>query len=105
VAGATGIDLVVLVVAADDGVMPQTREHLAIMSLLGLSRGLVALTKIDMVEPGMVELASEDVRQAVKGTFLEDAPIFPLSSISGAGLEEFKRALFKLASETRPRSA
>jgi len=105
VAGATGIDLVVLVVAADDGVMPQTREHLAIMSLLGLSRGLVALTKIDMVEPGMVELASEDVRNAVKGTFLEDAPIYPLSSITGTGLEEFKRALFKLAAETRPRSA
>jgi selenocysteine-specific elongation factor len=105
VAGASGIDLVILVVAADDGVMPQTREHLAIMSLLGLSRGLIALTKIDMVEPGMVELSSEDVRGAVKGTFLEDAPIFPLSSISGQGLEEFKRALFKLASETRPRSA
>ncbi len=105
VAGASGIDLVILVVAADDGVMPQTREHLAIMGLLGLSRGLIALTKIDMVEPGMVELASEDVRQAVAGTFLEDAPIFPLSSISGAGLEEFKKALFRLASETRPRSA
>jgi selenocysteine-specific elongation factor len=105
VAGATGIDLVVLVVAADDGVMPQTREHLAIMSLLGLERGIVALTKIDMVEPGLVELAAEDVRQAVAGTFLEDAPIFPLSSITGQGLEEFKRALFQLAAETKPRSA
>ena len=60
VAGATGIDLVVLVVAADDGVMPQTREHLSIMQILGVTRGLVALTKIDMVEPGMVELARED---------------------------------------------
>jgi selenocysteine-specific elongation factor len=105
VAGATGIDLVVLVVAADDGVMPQTREHLAIMSLLGLERGLVALTKIDMVEPGLVELAAEDVRAAVRGTFLEDAPIFPLSSITGQGLDEFKRALFRMAAETRPRSA
>ncbi|MBK7643784.1 MAG: selenocysteine-specific translation elongation factor [Planctomycetes bacterium] len=105
VAGASGIDLVVLVVAADDGVMPQTREHLAIMSLLGLSRGLVALTKIDMVEPGMVELASDDVRGAVAGTFLADAPIFPLSSITGEGLEEFKRALFQLAAQTKPRSA
>jgi len=105
VAGATGIDLVILVVAADDGVMPQTREHLAIMGLLGLTRGLIALTKIDMVEPGLVELAAEDVRETVKGTFLEDAPIFPLSSISGQGLEEFKQGLFRLAAQTRPRSA
>jgi selenocysteine-specific elongation factor len=105
VAGATGIDLVILVVAADDGVMPQTREHLAIMGLLGLERGLIALTKIDMVEPALVELATEDVRAAVKGTFLEDAPVFPLSSISGKGLEEFKRALFQIAAETKPRSA
>ncbi len=104
VAGATGIDLVVLVVAADDGVMPQTREHLAIMGLLGIQRGLVALTKIDMVDPSLVELASEDVRAAVKGTFLEDAPIFPLSSTRGTGLEEFKRALFRMAAETKPRS-
>ncbi len=104
VAGATGIDLVVLVVAADDGVMPQTREHLSIMSILGVSRGLVALTKIDMVEPAMVELAMEDVRAAVKGTFLEDGPILPLSSITGAGLEEFRAALCRMASETPPRS-
>ena len=104
VAGATGIDLVVLVVAADDGVMPQTREHLSIMQILGVTRGLVALTKIDMVEPGMVELAREDVRAATRGTFLEDAPILPLSSLTGTGLEEFKRELFRLAAETEPRS-
>lgn len=104
VAGATGIDLVVLVVAADDGVMPQTREHLSIMGILGVSRGLVALTKIDMVEPAMVELAIEDVRGAVKGTFLEDAPILPLSSISGAGLDEFRSVLYRMAAETPPRS-
>jgi selenocysteine-specific elongation factor len=103
VAGASGIDLVILVVAADDGVMPQTREHLAIMTLLGIQRGLVALTKIDMVEPGMVELAMDDVRGVVQGTFLEDAPILPLSSITGAGLDEFKRVLFQLAAETKPR--
>src|SRR5688572_7772538 len=75
VAGATGIDLVVLVVAADDGVMPQTREHLDIMGLLGLERGIIALNKIDMVEPGMADLAEEDVRAAVQGTFLADAPV------------------------------
>src|SRR5688572_23659627 len=104
VAGATGIDLVVLVVAADDGVMPQTREHLAIMQILGVRRGLIALTKIDKVEPELVELAAEDVRAATRGTFLEGAPLLPLSSLSGQGLDEFKRALFRLAAETQPRS-
>ncbi len=104
VAGATGIDLVVLVVAADDGVMPQTREHLAIMQILGVERGLVALTKIDMVEPEMVELAAEDVRATVRGTFLDGAPILPLSALTGEGLEAFKRELFRLAAATRPRS-
>ncbi|MDP6539560.1 MAG: selenocysteine-specific translation elongation factor [Planctomycetota bacterium] len=97
VAGASGIDLVVLVVAADDGVMPQTREHLAIMDLLGVSRGLVALTKIDMVEPELAELAEEDVREAVADTFLADAPIHGVSAVSGEGLEAFKEALFAAA--------
>jgi len=103
VAGASGIDLVVLVVAADDGVMPQTREHLAIMTLLGISRGLVALTKIDVVEPALVEMAVEDVRAVVQGTFLEDAPILPLSSITGEGIPAFKETLFALAAGTKPR--
>jgi len=104
VAGASGIDLVVLVVAADDGVMPQTREHLAIMQILGVRRGLVALSKVDMVEPGMVELAREDVREATRGTFLEDAPLLPVSAVSGTGMEEFKTLLFRMAAETPPRS-
>ncbi len=105
VAGASGIDVVILVVAADDGVMPQTREHLAIMTLLGLTRGLVALTKIDAVEPALVEMAMEDVRAAVADTFLADAPILPVSALTGAGLAEFKAVLFRLAAETKPRSA
>ncbi len=105
VAGATGIDLVILVVAADDGVMPKTREHLAIMSLLGIERGLIALTKIDMVDPELVQLAAEDVRAAVAGTFLEKAPIFPLSSLRGDGLEAFQKALCQMASQTPARSA
>ena len=104
VAGATGIDLVVLVVAADDGVMPQTREHVAILGLLGVKRGLVALTKIDMVEPALVELAADDVRTTLRGTFLADAPILPLSSITKQGLDEFQRVLFRMAAETPPRS-
>ncbi|MFN0006265.1 MAG: selenocysteine-specific translation elongation factor [Planctomycetota bacterium] len=105
VAGATGIDIVLLVVAADDGVMPQTREHLAIMTLLGVQRGLVALTKIDAVEKGMVELATEDIRVTVRGTFLEDAPILPVSSITRQGLPELLAALQRLAAQTVPRSS
>ena len=104
-AGASGIDLVVLVVAADDGVMPQTREHLQIMELLGVERGMVALTKIDMVDEELVELAEEDVRDCLHGTFLEDAPLFRLSAVSGEGLDEFRRALLAAASAIEPRSA
>ena len=104
VAGASGIDLVVLVVAADDGVMPQTREHLSIMSLLGVERGMVALTKVDIVDPELVELAEEDVQEAARGTFLDGAPIFRLSAVSGVGMEEFKAALFAAAGEIEPRS-
>ncbi len=105
VAGATGIDLVILVVAADDGVMPQTREHLAIMSLLGVRRGFVALTKIDAVESGMVELAAEDIAGAVRGTFLEGAPIQLVSSTTGEGVAELRALLQRIAAETPPRSA
>ena len=105
VAGATGIDLVVLVVAADDGVMPQTKEHLAIMGLLGVSRGFVALTKIDAVDPATIELAEEDVRAAVRGTFLEGAPVVRLSSITGEGLDDFRAVLDRMAAATAPRAA
>ena len=87
VAGATGIDFVLLVIASDEGVMPQTREHLEICSLLGIRQGLVALTKIDMVDPDLLELAKEDVATFLKGTFLENAPIYPVSSVTGEGLE------------------
>ncbi len=105
VAGASGIDLVVLVVASDDGVMTQTREHLAIMHLLGVKRGLVALTKIDSVDAELVELAAEDVREVLKGTFLEGAPILPISAITGEGLEEFKSQLFAMADDVEPRAS
>ena len=104
VAGATGIDLVVLVVAADDGVMPQTREHLMIMQLLGVERGMIALTKTDKVEPELVDLAEEDVRASVGGTFLEGAPLVRFSARTGSGLDELRAALFRLAAETPPRS-
>ena len=104
VAGASGIDLVVLVVAADDGVMPQTTEHLQIMQLLGVERGLVALNKIDKVDAEMIDLAEEDVRENVQGTFLEDAPVCRLSAVSGEGLKAFRERLFGMAAEVTPRS-
>ena len=96
VAGATGIDVVLLVVAADDGVMPQTREHLQIMSLLGLASGAVALTKVDMVDDEMLELVRSDVEDLVRGTFLEGAKIVPVSSVTGRGLDELRAELSRL---------
>ena len=104
VAGATGIDIVVLVVAADDGVMPQTREHLAIMQILGVERGFVALTKVDTVDEEMAMLAEEDVRETLVGTFLEGAPILHVSSITGEGIDDLKQLLATLASEATPRT-
>jgi len=93
VAGAVGIDLVVLVVAADEGVMPQTREHLDICQLLGIARGVVALTKADTVDETLLEMAAADVAETLKGTFLEKAPIVPCSSKTGAGLDALKQAI------------
>ena len=104
VAGATGIDIVILVVAADDGVMPQTREHLAILELVGARRGLVALTKVDAVDSEMAELAAEEVRETLAGTFLEGAPILFVSSVTGAGLDALREHLVRLADEVEPRS-
>jgi selenocysteine-specific elongation factor len=93
VAGAVGIDLVVLVVAADEGVMPQTREHLDICGLLGIRRGLVALTKCDLVDDDLRELAALDVREALAGTFLQGAKVIPCSVVTGAGLRELVQAI------------
>lgn len=97
-AGATGIDFVLLVVAADDGPMPQTREHLAILNLLGLSRGAVALTKIDCVPEERVVQAQAEVESLLQGTPLEGSPIFPLSAVSGAGVEPLRHYLEQAAS-------
>ncbi len=99
VAGATGIDLVAMVIAADEGVMPQTREHMEICSLLDIRYGLVVLTKIDMVDEEMLELATEDVRDFVQGTFLEGAPIVNVSSMTGQGLPELLSALDQLSAK------
>ncbi len=99
VAGASGIDAVMLVIAADEGVMPQTREHLEICTLLGIKHGLVALTKIDAVDEEMLELAKEDVTEFLQDSSLANAPIFAVSSIEGTGLDELKNHIIKLNKE------
>jgi selenocysteine-specific elongation factor len=99
VAGATGIDIVVMVIAADEGVMPQTREHLEICTLLGVQHGMVAVTKIDMVDEEWLELALEDIRDFVKGTFLQEAPIVTLSAVTEEGIPEFIKTLDELAAK------
>ena len=97
VAGATGIDIVVMVIAADEGVMPQTREHMEICTLLGIQHGLIVMTKTDMVEEEWLELALEDIREFSQGTFLEDAPILPVSSVTGDGIPELISAIDDIA--------
>ena len=104
VAGAGGIDVVAMVIAADEGVMPQTREHLDICQLLGIKKGIVALTKIDLVDEEWRDLVREDIRDFLKGTFLEESPIIPLSAVTGAGLPEFISALEKIVSATDERA-
>jgi selenocysteine-specific elongation factor len=103
VAGATGMDGVLLVVAADDGIMPQTREHLDILTLLGIRHGLVALTKIDRVGPDRVAEVRRAIEQLVRGTFLEGAPIQPISSVTGDGFDPFIKALQTLVRSIPPR--
>jgi selenocysteine-specific elongation factor len=105
VAGVGGMDLVMLVIAADEGVMPQTREHLEICQLLGVKKGLVALTKNDMVDDDWLGLVCEEVRDYLGGTFLDGAPIVPVSSRTGAGLEELKGALTELAKTVAEKEA
>jgi selenocysteine-specific elongation factor len=96
-AGAGGIDFVLLVVAADDGVMPQTREHLAIVDLLGIDRGIVALTKVDLVPAEQCEAAAAEIAQAVEGTGLAGSEIVPVSSVSGTGIDLLRARLFAAA--------
>lgn len=99
VAGASGIDLVAMTIAADEGVMPQTREHMEICSLMGIRYGFIAMTKIDLVDEELMELALEDIRSFTMGTFLEHTPIVPLSSTTGEGLDLFRKTLDKICSE------
>lgn len=98
VAGAAGIDLVAFVVAADEGVMPQTREHFEICSLLGVQKGLIIITKIDMVEPDWLEMVEDEVREYFADSFLAEAPLLKVSSTTGQGIEEVKAQLDKMVS-------
>ncbi len=102
-AGAQAVDVLLLVVAADDGVMPQTREHLAIARLLGVRAGFVALTKVDRVDEETRALASAEVEELVRGTFLEGAPVVPCSSRTGEGLATVAAAMLHLARALPPR--
>ena len=104
-AGAGGIDLVLLIVAADEGVMPQTREHLDILRLLDIPKGIVVVTKKDLVDPEWLDLVQEDIRTACKGTFLENAPLLTVSAYTGEGISELRDLIYEtLASLSGKRS-
>jgi selenocysteine-specific elongation factor len=104
-AGAAGIDLVLLVVAADEGVMPQTVEHLEIVDLLGVERGVVALTKADLVEEELLALVREDVEELLAGTGLAGSPMIAVSAVTGRGVDEVRTALADAAQRCEARSA
>ncbi|HXF58588.1 MAG TPA: selenocysteine-specific translation elongation factor [Candidatus Saccharimonadales bacterium] len=104
-AGATGVDLVLLVIAADEGVMPQTREHLAIVNLLRVTRGVVALTKSDLVDEETLQVVRAEVEELLAGTLLRDIPILAVSSVTGSGFEELIGALETAVEQTSGRSA
>src|SRR5438105_940206 len=104
-AGVGGIDLVLLVIAADEAIKPQTREHFDIARLLAIKRGLVALTKSDLVDRETLDVVRLEVEAFLRGSFLEGAPIVPVSSLRGAGLDDLKRELARAAAAVAPRDA
>ncbi len=104
-AGAAGIDLVLLVVDASEGVMPQTREHLAILELLGIQNGIIVITKIDLVEDDWQELVQEEIREELKGTFLEKAPVCAVSALQNMGIEDLKALIDQMTFDLEPRNA
>jgi selenocysteine-specific elongation factor len=105
IAGVAGIDLVVLVVAADEGVMPQTREHLDILKFLGVKNGLVAISKIDRVDEEFIELVKDDILEELTGSVFEDAPFVLVDSLSKKGIEELKQLVIKTLKEQEMRDA
>src|SRR5512138_2345238 len=105
VAGATGIDLVALVIAADEGIMPQTREHMEICELLRVKKGLVVLTKTDLVDdPDWIEMVRDDISGFLKGTFLDGCEIVPVSAVTGEGIPELKNSLVQLYAQVESKS-
>ena len=104
-AGVGGIDLVMLVIAADESIMPQTREHFDICRLLDIPKGLVAVTKTDMVDSEFVDLVTLEAEEYLTGSFLEGAPIVPISSKTGEGIEELQQQLGRLAREAEPKNS
>src|SRR5438128_1896380 len=104
-AGVGGIDVVVLVIAADESVMPQTREHLDICSLLHIKQGFTVLTKIDNAEREMVDLVEEEVREFLKGSFLENSPVLRVSSLTGEGIPKVIETLREFAGKAQPKDA
>src|SRR5262249_52995053 len=98
-AGAAGVDLVLLVIAADESIKPQTREHFDICRLLGVRRGVVALTKSDLVDSDSAQLARLEVEDFLKGSFLEQAPIVAVSAKTGAGLDDLRQALSAVSAQ------
>ena len=103
-AGAGGIDLAMLIIAADDGVMPQTVEHLDILTLLGIKDGLVVITKSDLVDPEWLEMMREEITEKVKGTFLEGKPVHTVSAYTGQGISELKETLRELVRKAEEKS-
>ncbi|OLC97992.1 MAG: selenocysteine-specific translation elongation factor [Acidobacteria bacterium 13_1_40CM_4_58_4] len=104
-AGATGIDVLLLVIAADESIKPQTREHFDICRLLGIQRGVVALTKSDLVDSDTLELVRLEAEEFLRGSFLENAPLVPVSAKTGAGLGELKKALREAAANATAKDA
>lgn len=104
-AGAHGIDLVLFVIAADEGIMPQTKEHLTVCQMLGTKRGIVVLTKKDLVDEEWLELVKEEIKEFLKGTFLENSPIIPVSAKSGEGIDELIAEIDRLSREIESKSA
>lgn len=103
VAGVNTVDLALLVIAADDGIMPQTEEHLEILNLLHIPTGLIAISKVDLVEPDWLELVVDDVKKLIKGTFLDGAPVIPVSPIKNTGMEKLKEEIFRIAQDVQER--
>ena len=100
-AGAAGIDLVLLVIAADESIKPQTREHFDICKLLGVKHGVIALTKCDLVDDETLTLVQLEIEEYLRGSFLEGAPIVPVSAKTALGISEFKLALRAVATQVR----